>query len=254
MALSTFLNKNNLFAATTLRNSTRKEENSMGLLAVHDQAAIIENRESVAEYLQIPLEQFVFANQTHSSNFYHVTKEDTGKGAFSRQDAIPETDALYTYDSNIVLNCSTADCVPVLLYNEVTGLIATIHSGWQGTVKEITPKLLKQLIHQENNAPEDIKVILGPALSQKKFEVDEDVYQAYQQLQYADDYISYDATTGKYHIDNQAVVEKQCKLHGIDEEDILKDTTCTYQSEEHFSYRENKTIGRHMSFIVRNES
>src|SRR5699024_2314718 len=57
MALSTFLNKNNLFAATTLRNTTRKEENSMGLLAAQDQAAIIENRDSVAEYLQIPLEQ-----------------------------------------------------------------------------------------------------------------------------------------------------------------------------------------------------
>src|SRR5699024_4769201 len=166
MALSTFLNKNNLFAATTLRNSTRKEESSMGLLAAQDQAAIIESRASVAEYLQIALEQFVFPDQAHSSNVHLVSEEDDGKAAVAGQDAVREADARYTYDSNIVLNCSTADCVPVLLYNEVTGLIATIHSGWQGTVKEITPKLLKQLIHQENNAPEDIKVILGPALSQ----------------------------------------------------------------------------------------
>src|SRR5699024_7940755 len=162
------------------RNATRKEENSMGLLAAQDQAAIIENRESVAEYLQIPLEQFVFANQTHSSNFHLVTEEDAGKGAFTRQDAIPETDALYTYDSNLVWNSSTADCAPVPLYNDVTGLIATVHSGRQGTGKEITPKLLKRLIHQENSAPADIKVILGPARSQKKLEVDEDVHQACQ--------------------------------------------------------------------------
>lgn len=251
MALSTFLNKNNLFAATTLRNSTRKEENNMGLHVAQDKASVMENRESVAAYLQLPLDHFVFANQTHTNCFQLITKSDCGKGAFSTQDAIAETDALYTYETDLVLSSLTADCVPVLLYNEVTGLIAAIHSGWQGTVKEITPKLLRQLIQNESNAPEDIHVILGSALSQAKFEVDEEVYEQFQDLQYADDYITYNTETGKYHIDNQAVVEKQCKLQGIKDEHILKDPTCTFQSEEHFSYREDKSTGRHMSFIVR---
>lgn len=251
MALSTFLNKNNLFAATTLRNSTRKEENNMGLHVAQDKDAVIENRESVAQYMQLPLHHFVFAHQTHTNHFQLVTKADSGKGAFSMENAIADTDALYTYETDVVLSSLTADCVPVLLYNEVTGLIAAIHSGWQGTVKEITPKILKQLIQNENNAPEDIHVILGPSLSQTKFEVDEDVYKQFQDLQYADHYSSFNTATGKYHIDNQAVVEKQCKLQGIKEENILKDPTCTFQSEEHFSYREDKKTGRHMSFIVR---
>ena len=56
--------------------------------------------------------------------------------------AIPDTDALYTYEPNLVLCSFTADCVPVIFYNEVNGLIGVIHSGWQGTVKEITSEAL----------------------------------------------------------------------------------------------------------------
>ena len=56
------------------------------------------------------------------------------------------------------------------------GLIGVIHSGWQGTVKEITTKLFDHLIHVEQCDPKDFRVQIGAALSQEKFEVDEDVY------------------------------------------------------------------------------
>ncbi|TKI49127.1 laccase domain-containing protein [Lysinibacillus tabacifolii] len=40
-------------------------------------------------------------------------------------------------------------------------------------------------------------------------------------------------------------------LAGIASQQITIDQTCTYLSEEGFSYRQDKTCGRHVSFIMR---
>lgn len=136
-------------------------------------------------------------------------------------------------------------------YNEVTGLVGVIHSGWQGTVKEVTLQLFQHLIHHEQCRPQDFHVQIGMALSQQKFEVDVDVYEKFKNLGYAHEFMYYNAETNKYHIDNQQTVKKQCELAGIPSEHITIDPTCTYLSTEGFSYRQDKQAGRHLSFIMR---
>src|SRR5699024_12335464 len=117
--------------------------------------------------LGVELNDVVGSNQTHSANFYEVKREDPGRGALSLDTAIDDTDALYTYEPNIVLCSFTADCVPVLFYHEDTGLIGAIHSGWQGTVKEITLKVLMHLMNA-GNVLTGFHIYLGMALSQDK--------------------------------------------------------------------------------------
>ena len=145
----------------------------------------------------------------------------------------------------------TADCVPIIFYHEVSGLIGIIHSGWQGTVKEITPKLLDHLIDYEDCDPEHLNIIIGSALSQDKFEVDGDVFEKFRDLGYAGEYIRFNKQTNKYHIDNQLVVRKQCEMKGISPNKIQIDRTCTFKDQEHFSYRQDKNCGRHLSFIMK---
>ena len=99
--------------------------------------------------------------------------------------------------------------------------------------------------------PTDFHVQIGPALSQEKFEVDADVYVQFKDLGYADDFISFNDQTHKYHIDNQLTVKKQCELAGIPAEQIVIDRTCTYNSPDGFSYRQDKQSGRHLCYILR---
>ena len=61
----------------------------------------------------------------------------------------------------------------------------------------------------------------------------------------------YNGQTLKYHIDNQQTVKKQCELAGIPAEQITIDRTCTYVSTDGFSYRQDKQVGRHLSFIMK---
>lgn len=249
--MKTYFDNPEIIAGITLKEHVRPINNSVSLHTGHDASAVLENREHLAQSIGLPLTHFVSANQTHSDHFYHVTTEDFGRGALTMEDAIQDTDALYTYEPNIVLTSYTADCVPVLFYHETNGLIGAIHSGWQGTVKEITKKLFTHLKNNENCNLNQLHVQLGMALSQEKFEVDEDVYTKFKQLGYADEMMYFNEQTKKYHIDNQLVVKKQCELAGVPTENITVDRTCTFLNKAGFSYREDRKCGRHVSYIVR---
>lgn len=251
MTKKIYVDNEQYVAGMTLKNPNQLEQNNMALHVCESEQAIIENRKQLATDLGWNLDTFVCANQTHSDHFHQVTKADVGKGVLSYASAIQDTDALYTYEPNVVLCTFTADCVPVLFYHETTGVIGAIHSGWQGTIKSITKKLLTQLIEKENNHPAGFQVYIGMALSQEKFEVDQDVYEKFAALAYADECIYYREDTNKFHIDNQLTVKKQCELVGIPSEQITVDRLCTFKSAEGFSYRENKQAGRHASFIVK---
>lgn len=241
----------NIMAGITVKEPSFPIQNSMALHTGHDPKAVLQNRLALADLVEEPLDHFVCANQTHSDHFYRVEKSDRGRGAVSLDHAVDDTDALYTYEPNIVLTSFTADCVPLLFYHEDNGLIGAIHSGWQGTVKEITKKLFTHLKVQEQCDLSKVHVQLGMALSQEKFEVDEDVYMKFKQLGYADEWMFFKEETGKYHIDNQRVVQKQCELAGIPANHIMVDRTCTFLDDEGFSHRQDRNSGRHVSIIVR---
>ncbi|MFC5590028.1 peptidoglycan editing factor PgeF [Sporosarcina soli] len=246
-----YVNNPKFIAGMTMKDEAELESNNMALHVCSTPDDIVENRKKLAASLQCGLDRFICAQQTHSDHFHKVTLADKGRGASRLETAIADTDALYTYEPDLVLCSFTADCVPVIFYNEVNGLVGVIHSGWQGTVKEITRKLFEHLLHVEQCDPGDFHVQLGAALSQEKFEVDEDVYLKFKALGYADDFMCYKPKTEKYHIDNQLTVKKQCELAGIPSEQITIDTTCTFKSADGFSYREDKQSGRHLSFIMR---
>lgn len=246
-----YVNNEKFIAGFTMKDETEPESNNMALHACLSEDDVLENRKKLAKSLNCRLDDFVCAYQSHSANFHKVNFEDKGRGSITMGSAIKDTDALYTYEPNLLLCCFTADCVPVIFFNEWTGLIGVIHSGWQGTINEITTKVLDHLIQYENCKPDALNVYLGIALSQEKFEVDKQVYLKFKNLRYSDDFIYYNEQTNKYHIDNQGIVKRQCELKGIKADHIIIDKTCTYSNPDGFSYRQDKNCGRHMSFILK---
>lgn len=244
-----YINKSNIVGGITLQNSNRPEANNMAFHVAEKATNVIENRSRLAREIRQSLSSFVCAQQTHSANVYKVTEVDCGRGSVDEKTAIPNTDALYTNERGIVLCTFTADCVPLFFYNETAHLIGVIHSGWGGTVQEITKKTLLHISEIENCRLEDFHIQIGTALSQKRFEVDTDVFILFEQLGYATPFIKYNDKTNKYHIDNQRIVAEQCMRLGVPNEQITIDQTCTYDSPTGFSYRENRQAGRHLGFI-----
>lgn len=238
-----------VISGMTVKNPQLPEEGNMALHVCHDPNNIIANRQQLSTELGVTLDQFVCANQTHSSTFYKAEKADAGKGAYDVADAIADVDALYTFERGLVLTAFSADCVPIIFYND--DLVGAIHSGWKGTVQSITEKVFTHLRDVEAVDLSSVHVHIGSCLSQANFEVDADVATQFQALGYADAFIEYDAARRKYLINNQAVVRAQCMRAGIVLEKVTTDLTCTMDATEGFSYREERTTGRHMTFIMR---
>lgn len=82
----------------------------------------------------------------------------------------PEADAAVTTKFNLVLSIKTADCVPVLLYDAHRGVIAAAHCGWRSAKANILAKVVDCM---RKKGAVDIHAIIGPAIHQANYEVDE---------------------------------------------------------------------------------
>lgn len=242
----------NLIAGTTLKDNKQTLNGNLALHTGEDPTQVVANRQDLADALQVDADQFVFANQTHSKKAYQVKADDQGRGTKTTDDAIDDVDALFTYEPNIVIGVFTADCVPVLFYDEDSGLIGAIHSGWKGTVQDVVSWTFAQIKGQDPDLfMGKMKAILGPSIAQDSFEVDKDAADQFKALGYADDFIQWDARREKYLIDNQATVAEQLKRVGFLPENIQLSDQDTLKMTDGFSYRLDKTPGRHFNFITR---
>ena len=245
----------NILAGTTLRDTTQKENNNMALHTGGDLNAVIGNRKQLCASFGTDLDHCVFSQQTHSDHIHCVTKEDMGKGATSYESAIPDCDALYTRESNLLIGVFHADCVPVLLYDPVENIIAAIHSGWQGTIKEITRKTLLHLIEHEHVDPAHVKAYIGPAIGSRSFEVGKDVYSLVEQMSFdTSSYISY-LGNEKALVNNRGLNKQMLLDLGVSLSNITINKSDTFTPNDAlFSYRRDPNCGRHLSYILRKDA
>ena len=119
------------------------------------------------ESLQIPATSIMIPRQTHSTNVCWV---DT----FGE---VPDTDAVITDKPGLCIAVKTADCIPILIYDNRRHLIAAVHAGWRGTVGRILENTLQLM----QSRAEDISAIIGPGISLESFEVGDEVYEQFLQ-------------------------------------------------------------------------
>lgn len=241
-----------LIAGTTLRDSNKKENGNLALHTNGNYDSIIENRKIFADSLNINLNQCVFLKQTHSDHFVELTSKDKGKGAYRYDDGIEACDACYTKEPNLLIGVMTADCLPILLYDELQGIIAAIHSGWQGTIHQITTKLVKYLIENEHVDPAYLHVYLGPSISFASLEVGKEITSQIKKLPFPTAPYIKEIGNEKAYIDNAGLNKKMLLELGVLPHHITIDKNDTkYDNPNFFSYRRNHNCGRHFSYIMK---
>lgn len=252
MKQKVLFDNNQLIIATTLKDTTCPDNNNMALHATSNTSAVIFNRKKLAESLNIPFERMVFLNQTHSANLYHITSSDLKKGIISCDDAIDNCDACYTFEKRVPIGIFSADCVPIILYDPTTNMIAAIHSGWAGTCKEILNKVLDHLIIHEKIDPTNIHAYIGIAIEKDHFEVGQEVVDKFKQMSFDTSSFIYPKKDGKYLIDQKAVNKQMLLNHHILESNIIidHDDTMDETLTHFFSYRKDKKCGRHFTYIM----
>jgi polyphenol oxidase len=245
----------NIIAGTTNRHGGFSQPPfdtlNMALYLNDDENSVIKNREKLADQIGIPLSQWVFPKLTHSARWIKVTNTDGGKGAIDEQTSLWGYDAVYTSESNLVLAVGHADCIPLLLYCPSKHLIGALHTGWQGTVKQITDKFLRFWIEQENCDPNDIFIYIGPAIRKHNFIVKQDVIEHAQQMDIDPEPFLTKIDDEHTQMDLVGLNVAMMLRHGIPSENITDSTIDTFDHpNDFFSYRRSKITGRQVSFII----
>jgi purine-nucleoside/S-methyl-5'-thioadenosine phosphorylase / adenosine deaminase len=102
-----------------------------------------------------------FARQVHGADVIWVERGGlAGHG-----------DALATGRAGLPLCISTADCLPIVLYDPRGGRLAAVHAGWRGTVQSVARAAVSALV-QAGGAPDDVVVAIGPSIGPCCYEVD----------------------------------------------------------------------------------
>ena len=191
------------------------------------------NRQKLALKYDYKNEDLCYMNQIHSANVV-VVDENSPK-------YIDNCDALITKTKNLPLMVMVADCIPILMFDEIKGVIAAIHAGRNSTFLKISEITAKEMIENFSCKTENIKVIMGPSIQKCCYEVNDELKNIVEKS------FGKEFVIGN-NIDLQGINKKLLENLGI--KNIENSSICTKCSNKpYFSFRKNPKTGRFAGII-----
>ncbi len=132
---------------------------NLGLHVGDDEAAVRENRRRLAHAWGVGLERFVFMDQCHGADVAVVGEPG----------APPSVDAVVTTTPGVTLVVMVADCVPVLLADEVAGVVGAVHAGRPGMMKGVVGQAVSAM---RDEGATSLRAWVGPAVCGRCYEVE----------------------------------------------------------------------------------
>ena len=216
-----------------------------------DPEAVRENYRRVAELAGAGIDDCAVTNQVHKAEVRIVTMADR-HACMSKTPY--EADGIVTSEKGLPVFCFTADCVPVLLWDEKNRAAGAIHCGWRSSVSDILKNAVEKMAVL-GAEPECIHAAIGPAIGFCCFETDDDVPEAVTRyLSSNTDGIFRRREDGKTMVDLREANRRRLLSLGLKAENIDVSGECTVCShDKYWSHRYTKGLrGSQAAFIVLN--
>ncbi len=133
------------------------------------------NIQILSDETNIPTENFIFPFQTHEDKVLVIDRQFICQTNDKKKDELQRIDAIITNEKNICIGVTTADCVPVLLYDKNKRIIAVVHAGWRGTCARLVEKTISKMQETYESDSKDIYALIGPSISPEVYEVGSDL-------------------------------------------------------------------------------
>ena len=156
----------------------------------------------------------------------------------------PQADASIARHRGAVCVVMTADCLPVLLCDEDGTVVGAAHAGWKG----LAAGVIEATVQAMGVAPHKLMAWFGPAISQRAFEVGEEVRATFiaHQAQATEAFVP--GADGKWLADLYLLARQRLSTLGVAR--VYGGEHCTYNdAARFFSYRRDGVTGRMGSFI-----
>lgn len=212
--------------------------------AVGDDRETVEaNRATIKDTMK--LDRLVSVGQVHGDDVYCLEE-------FPADDLeIDGYDAIVSPLPKVGLMIQHADCQGVLLCDPERRIIAAIHSGWRGSVRDILSKTVRLMSDRYAARPRDILALIGPSLGPCCSEF------VNHRLELPEQFLRF-RTVGN-HFDFWQISREQLTAAGLLSSSISVTGVCTSCSRDYFSYRRARregdgVTGRNGSVIVLEEA
>ena len=212
---------------------------NLGLSTGDDPKLVDENRQRVFQQFGVSKNQVCVLEQVHGNS---VVVAQPSWYEF-------QADAVVTDQKNLLLVIGVADCVPILFHDPVKQVIAAAHAGWRGTSLRIVEKVIERMIAEYGSSPSDLRVVLGPAISRKNYQVGPEVIEAF--INHGFPETIFDPDGECYRLDVPAANLYLLEKWGVHPEHIEHINACTFADPELFysHRRDGKKRGSHWGII-----
>jgi len=194
---------------------------------------ILKNLDIVSKKIGLNNKNLFIMNQTHSNRVIVINDTNKHIHRFS-------SDALVTNKKDVTISVLTADCVPVLIYDEVNEIIGSIHAGWRGALSGIIENTLNEFIKINKNGK--INVAIGPCIGLDSYEVGREFYSTFVQKSKKNKKFFLTIKKNKYLFDLRKFVNSKFEKFQVNQvENIDFDTF--REDKKFFSFRRSKQAG-----------
>ena len=142
---------------------------------------IMDEVERVFNEMKISPKVIYSGKQTHGKKTAYCDGQNGDAFVVGR--VFSDTDGLITDKNEIALLIKFADCTPIVLFDPVKGVHASVHSGWRGTLQRISIETIEKMEREFGSKREQMLVFIGPSIDQDNYEVGAEVYEAFEHFE-----------------------------------------------------------------------
>lgn len=208
---------------------------------------VLANRRILSGRLEVPSKNIFMPHQVHGTNVLVIDDEFLNSDKVKQIRRLEGVDSVISDKLGICFGVSTADCIPILLYDTEHHAAAAVHAGWRGTVKNIVKATMFSMQLHFDTYPKFVNAVIGPGISLKNFEVGDEVYRDFVSAGFNMTPIArqFPAFIGdgtevgmKWHIDLPQCNRLQLEKAGVPADNIIMSDICTYDNYvDYFSAR-----------------
>ena len=230
---------------------------ALSLAGFNDDAAenILENRR---RFLKLFPGHWALAGcwQVHGADVRVVKTVEEAKPAENQLGDTIYCDVIVSGTRGVLAGVKTADCVPLLIGDPVTGAFAAVHAGWRGTLATAAVVAVDRLKREYDAKPQDLRVAIGASAGPCCYEVGSEVIEAFTNRFGSGANLFTTTRPGHAMVDLLKANRDQLESAGVMPERIHTAPICTMcRTDLFFSYRKEKNlhgkVGRLMAVVGR---
>lgn len=208
---------------------------NLGLYCGDDNVRVEANLQQLCTALGIQRDMLYYPHQVHGKDILVVDEAFTALPHAEQLAALDGVDAIITHVPGIAIAVTTADCVPVVLYDAEHHAVAAIHAGWRGTAQEIVRHTIDRMKQLYGTDSAHLQAGIAPCIGIESYEVDNEVVDALRSAGFDINSITIrNHSTGKMHIDLAAANADLLLRCGVELDHIEVCGICTYRNSRDF--------------------